>query len=202
MNRSIHAIHASLLSLAVALTLTACGGGGGDDSSPESASAPAQGQIANTTTTGASLPAERTCGLPNFQQDLLSRINQVRASGRNCGSTAYPAVAALAWNSKLFDAAAAHALDMATKDYFSHVSQDGRTFSQRISAAGYAWTAAGENIAAGQTSVEQVMNGWLDSPAHCANIMSASFSEVGVACVRNDNSTYKYYWAMELGQPR
>ena len=133
---------------------------------------------------------------------MLARINQARASSRSCGSTVMPAAPALAWNGLLFDAAAAHSLDMATNNYFDHVSQDGRSFSQRISAAGYNWSAVGENIAAGQTSVEQVMNAWLDSPGHCINIMSANFSEVAVSCVRNDNAGYRFYWAMELGHPR
>lgn len=132
----------------------------------------------------------------------MNRINQARASSRSCGSTVYKAVAPVAWNAKLFDAAAGHAKDMATNNYFSHQSQDGRTFSQRITAAGYNWSTVGENIAAGQTSVEQVMNGWLQSPGHCANIMNGNFTEVAVSCVRNDASTYKFYWAMELGRPR
>jgi uncharacterized protein YkwD len=132
----------------------------------------------------------------------MTRINQARATSRTCGTTAYNAVAPVTWNAKLFDAAAGHAYDMASKNYFSHQSQDGRTFSQRITAAGYDWAAAGENIAAGQTTIDQVMNGWLQSAGHCANIMNGNFTEVAVSCVRNDSSTYKYYWVMELGRPR
>lgn len=132
----------------------------------------------------------------------MSRINQARAAARNCGSTSYPAVAAVGWNSKLFDAAAAHALDMATNNYFSHDSRDGRSFSDRITAAGYTWGAAGENIAAGFSAIDAVMQGWLDSPGHCANIMSEKFTDVAVSCVRNDNAAYRYYWVMELARPR
>ncbi len=119
-----------------------------------------------------------------------------------CGNTLYQAAAPLAWNGKLFDAAAGHSLDMANNNYFSHTSQDGRSFSQRISDAGYAWSAVGENIAAGQRTVEDVMNGWLQSPGHCANIMNGSFTEVGVSCVSNDASSYKQYWTMDLARPR
>lgn len=133
---------------------------------------------------------------------MLNRINQARASARMCGSTFYKAVPPLGWNARLFDAAGLHAADMAANNYFAHNSQDGRTFSQRITAAGYNWSAAGENIAAGQTTVEQVMNGWMQSANHCANIMSANFTEVGVACARNDASTYKNYWVMDLARPR
>ncbi|HEX7636334.1 MAG TPA: CAP domain-containing protein [Noviherbaspirillum sp.] len=133
---------------------------------------------------------------------MLNRINQARAVSRSCGGTFYPAVAAMTWNSKLFDASAAHALDMASNNYFSHNSLDGRTFSQRITAAGYAWASVGENIAAGYPSIEQVMNGWLQSPGHCANIMNGTYTEVGVACGKNDASTYKTYWVMDLGRPQ
>jgi uncharacterized protein YkwD len=140
--------------------------------------------------------------MSNFQQDLLSRINQARATSRICGSTFYKAAGAMSWNNRLTDAAASHAGDMAANDYFSHVSLDGRTFSQRISATGYLWNAVGENIAAGQRTPEEVMTAWLESPGHCENIMNPAYTEVGVACISNQASLYKVYWAMELGRPR
>lgn len=162
--------------------------------------------VATSTTTtlasGAALPAAQTCGLANFQQELLTRINAIRASARACGSLTYAAAPPVKWHDKLFNAAAGHSADMAANNYFSHTSLDGRSFSQRITTAGYAWLAAGENIAAGQTSVAQVMTAWVNSPGHCANLMSKNFTEVGVACVKNDASTYRYYWTMDLAQPR
>jgi uncharacterized protein YkwD len=154
-----------------------------------------------TSGSGTALPAAQTCGLTNFQQALMTRVNQVRASSRTCGSLTYAAAAPLRWNTKLFNAAAGHSADMAANNYFSHTSRDGRTFSQRITNAGYAWSNAGENIAAGQTSVDQVMTAWVNSPGHCANLMNKNYTEVGVSCVKNDSSTYKYYWTMELARP-
>ncbi len=155
-----------------------------------------------TTVASAGLPVAQTCGLSGFQQELMERINQFRAAARTCGTLQYAAAPALKWNSKLFNSAAGHSADMAVKNYFSHTSQDGRSFSQRITGAGYAWRTAGENIAAGQTSVAQVMTGWINSPGHCANLMNRNFTEVGVACVRNDASSYRTYWTMNLAQPR
>lgn len=201
---------AALWLTSLAFALAACGGSDGSpqqstpapEQAPAGTPSPAAGPANPSPSAAAELPAEKTCELVNFQQEILTRINQTRATARNCGSTAYPAVAALGWNSMLFDAAAAHALDMATHDYFSHDSRDGRSFSDRITAAGYAWSAAGENIAAGYGSVEGVMAGWLESPGHCANIMGDSFTEVAVSCVRNDNAAYRFYWVMELGRPR
>lgn len=164
------------------------------------------GTVASTTSTtlaaGAALPAAQTCGLAGFQQELLNRINQIRATARACGSLTYAAAPPVKWNAKLFNAAAGHSAEMAAKNYFSHTSQDGRSFSQRITGAGYAWRAVGENIAAGQTSVAQVMTAWVNSPGHCANLMNRNFTEVGVACVKNDASSYRYYWTMDLAQPR
>lgn len=155
--------------------------------------------VAAATSTAA---ADRSCGIANFEQEILSRLNAARAASRMCGTTFYKAAGAVAWNGKLADAAAGHAQDMAANNYFSHTSQDGRSFSQRITAAGYSWSAAGENIAAGQSTPEQVVNAWLQSQGHCENIMNGSYTETGVACVKSDASTYKTYWVMELGKPK
>ncbi|GAA4020221.1 CAP domain-containing protein [Actimicrobium antarcticum] len=131
----------------------------------------------------------------------MSRINQVRASGRSCGGTGYAAVAALSWNDKLLAAAALHSADMAARNYFSHTGSDGSKGGERMTRAGYSWRVWAENIAAGQTSVSQAMQSWLDSPSHCAALMGPSAVEVGVSCTRNDAGAYKYYWTMEFGTP-
>jgi uncharacterized protein YkwD len=193
------AIAAAALLAAVA----ACGGGGGDasPSAPGSAAAPAASMPTGggTTTTAAS-----TCNLPDFRTSLLARINQVRAAGANCGSDGvFGAAPPLAWNDLLTSAADGHSKDMAAKNYFSHTSADGRTLGDRVSATGYAWTMLGENIAAGYATTNAVMDGWIASPGHCANLMNASFAEVGVACVPGAAAdTYSTYWTMDLGRPR
>jgi len=110
---------------------------------------------------------------------------------------------ALAWNSQLTQAADAHSQDMAAKNYFSHTSADGRTLADRINATGYAWSGIGENIAAGYSTVNIVMDGWMSSDGHCANIMSPNFTAVGLACVPGTtSSTYSTYWTMDLARPR
>ncbi|WP_245643225.1 CAP domain-containing protein [Roseateles chitosanitabidus] len=184
------------------LVLAACGGGGGDATGGD-------GTPVATTPTTPTLPTTPvvtgTCDLPNFQQDLLTRINALRAAGATCGSSGtFPPTTALTWNSALATAADGHAQDMATKNYFSHDSQDGRSFSDRITAAGYSWSAAGENIAAGQANVEAVMNAWINSPGHCANLMSANYVNVGVACrpAASSSNSYSKYWVMDLAKPR
>ena len=192
----------------LALGLGACGGGGSDAPAADPVTTPTSPTKPTTPTNpGPTDPplVAGTCDLPNFKQDLLTRINALRASGASCGSSGnFPAVAPVVWNDKLTAAADGHALDMATKNYFSHDSQDGRSFSTRITNAGYTWSAVGENIAAGQGTVEAVMTSWRNSAGHCANLMSASFVDVGVACrpAASSANTYSKYWVMDLGKAR
>lgn len=207
----------------VSIALTACGGGNADEGGTRTLAAsavsdeatPASQQLARrrvvttppatttptTPTTTAQLDPRLTCGLPNFQQEILDRVNQARAAGRTCGSTSYGPAPALRWNGVLFNAAGAHSTDMAANNYFSHTSQDGRNPGQRITGAGYAWSAYGENIAAGQASAQAVVDGWLASPGHCANIMNARYADMATACVASSTSTYRTYWTMDLARP-
>ena len=147
------------------------------------------------------ITAANSCGLVNFQADVVLAINAARAQPRFCENEAKPAVAAPAWNDTLFTVAAAHSQDMAQRNYFSHTSPDGKTASDRAPTAGYRFTALGENIAAGQSSVATVMHGWLASAGHCRNIMNAAFTQVAVACVSTSRPQYPTYWTMVLGKP-
>lgn len=143
--------------------------------------------------------SDSTCGLSNFQAELLSRINTIRASGAVCGGIAYASVGSLTWDFQLQQAATVHATDMSTKDFFSHTGSDGTTLRQRLPAAGYMHRFAGENIAAGQTTVAQTMADLMASPSHCANIMRPEHRDIGMSCKTYEGSTYKNYWVMELG---
>ena len=138
---------------------------------------------------------------PTYEQQVLTLVNQRRANWATCGSQSYPPVPALTWNQSLGNAARGHSVDMADKNYFSHTSKDGRTFVQRIVAAGYSpYRALGENIAAGYNTPSAVINGWMASPGHCVNIMSANFKETGVGYAYNSLSTYKHYWTQDFGR--
>ena len=137
------------------------------------------------------------------QQDIamLAAVNQARAVARSCGSTASPAVAALAWNCKLEQAANGHSQDMAENDFFDHTGSNGLSSGNRVTNAGYTWNGVSENIAAGQTTLSQVITGWLNSPGHCSNIMAAWPTELGAARVSSATATYSNYWTQNFARP-
>ena len=144
-----------------------------------------------------------TCGLPDFQATALARINNYRAAGASCRSAGrFASAQPLIWDSRLAQAAAAHSQDMATKNYFSHTSPTGSTMVSRINATGYTWSTIGENIAAGYATVNAVVDGWMASDGHCANLMNPNFKDVALACVASSTSTYRSYWTLDLGRQR
>lgn len=186
----------------LALLLQACGGGS-EPASDETPSLPvAPAAPAAPAGTLIELTAATSCSIPGLREAVLQRVNAARADGAVCGTQTLPPAVALQWNDILFSAAARHALDMATRNYFSHDTPEGISFSQRLTTEGYTWRSAGENIAAGQTSVNSVMAAWLASEGHCRNIMNPGFTEVAVACVSQSGTAFATYWAMELGSRR
>ncbi|GGS31510.1 CAP domain-containing protein [Deinococcus knuensis] len=143
------------------------------------------------------VPTPAPAPATGFAQQVLDLVNAARAQARTCGATAYAAAPALTLNAQLGQAAQGHAADMAAQNYFSHTSKDGRTAAQRIAAAGYAYRTWGENIAAGQATAAQVVDGWLKSEGHCRNIMSANFRELGVGYAQG--GSYGHYWVQDFG---
>ncbi|GAA2917377.1 hypothetical protein GCM10020221_11920 [Streptomyces thioluteus] len=83
-------------------------------------------------------------------------------------------------NGQLARAAQGHSDDMAARGFFDHTNPDGKGPGDRVTAAGYQWTTYGENIAYGQQSAASVMDGWMHSSGHRANILNCSFKEIGV----------------------
>lgn len=134
---------------------------------------------------------------------ILDEVNAARASARSCGKQAFPAAPPLSWNSALGDAALAHSRDMATRRYFSHRAKDGSQATDRALRAGYSWRRVGENIAFGQRSPREAVEGWLESPGHCANIMNRDFIEMGAAYgVTPERQSGVIYWTQVFGAPR
>ncbi|MGD8630550.1 MAG: CAP domain-containing protein [Gammaproteobacteria bacterium] len=140
--------------------------------------------------------------MSDYDKQMLTRVNTVRSQSRDCGSENYPAAAALSWHCTLEDVAYAHTRDMGDYNFFSHTGSDGLTVGDRVRNAGYDWSAVGENIAAGQQTIDSVMAAWLDSPGHCANIMRPLYTELGMASYSVEGSDYRIYWTQVFARPR
>ena len=99
-------------------------------------------------------------------------------------------------------AALGHAKDMSAHKLFQHRGSDGSTPADRATRAGYDWMAIGENIAEGPADAETAVQGWLDSPGHCVNIMGAQFAEMGLAYFTDFEHKGDIYWAQLFGTPQ
>ncbi|WP_207669273.1 SafA/ExsA family spore coat assembly protein [Fonticella tunisiensis] len=89
--------------------------------------------------------------------------------------------------------------DMVNKNYFSHQSPTYGSPFQMMENFGIRFTAAGENIAYGQRSPEEVVRAWMNSPGHRANILSRSYTEIGVGVAKKSNGTL--YWTQMFIRP-
>jgi uncharacterized protein YkwD len=132
-------------------------------------------------------------------QKLLIELNAARAKPRQCGTQSFNATAPLAWNATLATAAEGNSRSMANNNYFDHKDRDGRTPGDRAELAGYDFQQIGENIAAGQDSIRKVVEGWLVSPGHCANLMNPQFRELGAAYATDPKSDAGIYWTAMFG---
>lgn len=110
---------------------------------------------------------------PRVERSLLCLVNAVRSDA---------GLASVLFDSRLSAAARAHSIDMVARGYFSHVSPEGSSPSDRARAAGYPG-GAGENIAASsQGTAISVFRAWRGSPGHNANILGAYLATgIGVA---------------------
>lgn len=135
-----------------------------------------------------------------LEREVLTLVNEVRASGASCGGEPVPSTHPLVWDEQLALAARLHSLDMAEQDYFDHISLDGRTPGQRMQAAGYTGFGFSENIAVGSQTPRGVMQSWMSSPGHCRNIMSDRADELGVGYALEPDSTWRHYWTQNFGQ--
>lgn len=151
--------------------------------------------------TAASTAALTASQVDTLRAQILVEINKARAVARVCGSKSYPAAPALKRNTKLDTAAQEHSVDMAKNNYFSHTGLDGRDPFDRMVDAGYSYGYAAENIAAGNATAAATVQQWIKSSGHCANLMSAKFTETGIGYGYSDKATYKHYWTQNFGKP-
>jgi uncharacterized protein YkwD len=132
----------------------------------------------------------------------LQLVNAARAHGSRCGRRTFGPAPPLSLSATLGDVALGHASDMARNGYFDHQDLSGRSPADRVRAVGYQEKLVGENIAYGQMTVEEVVQGWLDSPDHCENIMDPRFAEMGIAYADGRSSRRGLYWVQLFAAPR
>jgi|SRR5689334_7843436 len=128
----------------------------------------------------------------SFEDRVLELINQERTR---------QALPALKAQSQLAAAARAHSAEMACNNYFSHTGLNGSTVASRVALQGYKWSWLGENIAGGSSTPEAVVQQWMNSAPHKANILSPNFTDVGVGYAYASTSTYKHYWTLDFAKP-
>ncbi|GIE93675.1 CAP domain-containing protein [Paractinoplanes rishiriensis] len=199
---------------AAAIAALAPGAGGGapgagtptpSPSAPASAPAGAQTKAAakpkastSKATTKAGTPKPRATsattravtGLAAEETEVIRLVNvERRAAG--CGTVAL--------NTRLRTAMRLHVKELGTHGnlYISHVSDDGRSFTDRAREQGYN-DAGGENVARGQRNAAAVMDSWMNSSGHRANILNCSFEAIGVGAVRGVDGTI--VWGQIFGR--
>jgi uncharacterized protein YkwD len=149
-------------------------------------------RITRTTSPPAATPARRppaaTTVAADAEEAVIRLTNEARAEA-GC-----PAVR---FDSRLRTAARRHSADMGVHDYFSHDSRDGDTFADRIVAAGYPRPGA-ENIARGYRTAAAVMEGWMNSAGHRANILNCGLRTIGVGMYDAPGGPW---WTQDFGWP-
>ncbi|MFU8805863.1 MAG: CAP domain-containing protein [Bradymonadaceae bacterium] len=136
----------------------------------------------------------------NFENEVLTLTNQRRAAGATCGTTSYPAAGPLTMDAQARQAARCHSLDMGQNNFFGHTGHDGSSPGQRMNRENYTGSYSGENIGAGYSTPAAVVQGWMDSPGHCTNIMNSNSNEIGVGYVSWPGSQWTRYWTQKFGR--
>ncbi len=135
-----------------------------------------------------------------WELDVLDLVNQRRAEGAVCGGEPFGPAGPAEVNHLYRISSRLHSEDMAKNAFFAHTNLNGATPFDRMAAAGYEGPSPwGENIAAGQTSPAGVMDGWMNSPGHCRNIMNPSYEVLGVGYYYLEGSSMGHYWTQNFG---
>ena len=121
-------------------------------------------------------------GATGYAYEVLELVNQARAANGLGSLTTTP---------QLMSTAQLRAVETAT--LFSHTRPDGTSCFTAFQQNGVTYRMAGENIAAGQRTPQSVMDSWMNSPGHRANILKADFNHIGIGCYQMDGG-YGIYW--------
>ena len=135
-------------------------------------------------------PVANNSATGSYEAQVVELVNKERAA---------QGLPALKFNAELSKVAEAKAADLRDKNYFSHTSPTYGSPFDMMKSFGIKYTAAGENIAKGYMNPTSVMNGWMNSPGHKANILNSSFTEIGVGYVAGANCSG--YWVQMFIRP-
>ncbi|MFG3601868.1 CAP domain-containing protein [Micromonospora chersina] len=156
---------------------------------PSRTTAPSRQLPRSTAPSGTGATTASTKGITAELRQVVDLVNQERAKA-GCK--------ALTIDDKLMLAAQRHSQDQADHKTMSHDGSDGSDVGDRLDRVGYAWRSYGENVAWNQQSPAAVMDAWMNSPGHRANILNCSFTEIGVGVARSNGP----YWTQDFGTPR
>ena len=128
--------------------------------------------------------------IAQWEQEVFDLVNEIRVAN---------GLEEFVYNETLAQTARAHSEDMVERGFFAHKNPDGQSSSDRMTAAGINWTQTAENIAAGYKSPEAVVEGWMNSPGHKANILGpCKEMGVGLAISQDSSDLYQYYWTQNF----
>lgn len=127
---------------------------------------------------------------PNYESQVITLTNRQRTAN-GCG--------ALGANTALTNAARGHSKDMSARNKMTHNSPDGSGPAKRITRAGYSARKWAENVASGQSTPQEVVDAWMASPDHRANILDCGLTDIGVG--HRVNSKGVPYWTQDFGTP-
>lgn len=140
--------------------------------------------------------ARQTAGIADLaavRRQILDAVNAARREQRLRPLTLEP---------RLNAAAQRHAEDMRDRRFYGHQTPEGTQPRRRVENAGYLHQAVGENIAEGQFTVAEVMDGWLKSPGHRKNILEPRFIHLGVGlAIGGYQDRYRLLWVQNFGAP-
>lgn len=134
------------------------------------------------------LPIESGSRSASVIQEVVNIVNHERSKA---------GLSPLRIHSQLNAAAQAHSDDMARNNFMSHTGSDGSSMGDRIKRHGYNYRTAGENVAAGQRSPQDVMRSWMNSSGHRQNILNPNFRDIGVAYA--NGGSFGIYWTQKFG---
>ncbi|MET8133010.1 sigma-70 family RNA polymerase sigma factor [Streptomyces sp. NPDC005251] len=167
---------------------------GSETARPKASKTPRPAEPSASAAASSARPTRRVSAVPQAQSaptttvaQVVVLVNKERAAA-GCGP--------LTEDTQLEEAARAHSDDMAARDFFDHTNPDGADPGQRITAAGYRWSTYGENIAMGQQTPQAVMDSWMNSPGHRANILNCSFKNIGVGVHKGSGGPW---WTQDFG---